>query len=312
MSWNKDVDVFHTATVDRFVYRAGWIASAGFVFMLSMVYGLADEIEPLSKPEQEAALIAFYIIALSAVFVLGPVFVAPIFCCRPFRISKIIIVAVLITSSALLTNGLLAFAPVVTRYDKFTLSPVYLVRWCEWIPLAGLMTFISDIVSAPKKDGILRPSLIGLSQTVSCLPAIFFPFCESAWVWGVLMSFAIAFYLVMFPRLWFKYKALYHTNWGTSVADLDNFERHKFGFQLFSVCTGVWTILVILYFVNMLSRRNLPEDHILRHDAFPMLVDASFDVIAKGFYCRLIVDVHHSVFAKEQKSELSSSSKIRS
>ena len=58
-----------------------------------------------------------------------------------------------------------------------THSPVYLVRWCEWIALAGLMTFLCEGVALNKPlngDGKDSPDLRSavrnsIAQTVSCL-----------------------------------------------------------------------------------------------------------------------------------------------
>ena len=102
--------------------------------------------------------------------------------------------------------------------------------------------------------------------------------------------------MVMFPRLWYKYRVLRQTTWGANKVDMERHERLKFSFQLICLCTIVWTILVVMYFLNGALHKWLPEDHAFRHEALGMFVDCTFDVIAKSFYQRLLMEIHTTVF----------------
>lgn len=195
------------------------------------------------------------------------------------------------------TNGLLAWAPVVTKIDPVLNTRVYLIRYAEWVPLAGVMTFLSDIVDCPRSQGVRMPILMGLSQTISVFAGMLFPFCgDSFGHWMFWMIISVGLYMVMFPRLWYKYRVLRCTDWGNSKVDMERYERVKFSFQLIFLCTIVWTILVVMYFANGALRNWLPEGHVFRHEALGMFVDCTFDVIAKSFYQRLLMEIHTTVF----------------
>lgn len=296
-----DDELLSASFVNKRILRGGIGASCCVIGMLVAVYVKAspENVHHLSKSEKDGAKIAFIMIMISSLAVVAT-FLLPGMKGKDSRPSPIVITSLLITSCSLLCNGLLAFAPVVTMMDPILGTKVYLIRWCEWIPLAGLMTYISDIVSLRKKEGDTPAILSGLSQSISCIPAIMFPFATNAAVWSLEMFIAIVFYLYMFPRLWQKYRIVKDTVRGKRYVDQERSERHKFGLYLFGVCTVVWTILVIMYFVNAFAVNFLPSGHILRHEASHILVDSTFDVIAKAFYCRLILDIHFAVFHKER------------
>ena len=212
-------------------------------------------------------------------------------------ITNIFIVTLIINFTSWTTNCLLAWAPVVTKTDPVLNTRVYLVRFAEWVPLAGLMTFLSDIVDCPRSQGTHMPILMGVSQTVSVFAGMIFPFCgDSFGAWMVCMLVSVGLYMAMFPRLYYKYRVLRNTNWGDTKVDMERYERLKFSFQLIFLCTVVWTILVAMYFLNGALRNWLPEGHVFRHEALGMFVDCTFDVIAKSFYQRLLMEIHTTVF----------------
>ena len=220
------------------------------------------------------------------------------------HISGIVFAAMVTQLVALVTNLLLAYAPVPVRTDPVTHAPVYLVRWCEWIPLAGLMTFLSEAIDIPKhQHGWRWPVWTAVSQSVSCACAMVFPFCTSVWTWSAWMVLAMLTYACMFPRCWMKWHTLQRTERGTSLVSLEYYDRIQFAYRLMMVCTVVWTVLVVLYFGNMLVYRTLDETHWLRQYPVAMMVDTGFDVLAKALYMKLIVDVHAAVFDREGRAQ---------
>jgi hypothetical protein len=62
-------------------------------------------------------------------------------------------------------------------------EPVFLLRWCEWTPLA-LMTFLAEAVDLPcRKSGIRVRIYSALLQSISCLFGIIFRFVTApSWV----------------------------------------------------------------------------------------------------------------------------------
>jgi hypothetical protein len=219
----------------------------------------------------------------------------------------IVYASVVTQSVAICTNLLLAFAPTIVAVDNVTQSRVFLLRWCEWIPLGGLMTFLSEGVGMPKRKGLQRAVLISLSQSLSCLGGMIFPFCPGLWSWSFWMSVSLVTYLAMFERVHAK-RSLYlaeRSKTGSSFIDKEQLDRMEFAYQLIAVCTVVWTILVVIYFINVALHWYLPSSHPwLQQDwSLAMLGDTCFDVLAKGIYMKLIVDVHFCVFDAEGRAQ---------
>lgn len=293
---------------NRKIFQTGVSCASSVFLMTILLYVLApsETIKHLSKTEKDGARIAFCMMLLVTSSLLIK-FLLPTLQKKTVQprdqISPVVATSLMILCCALFINGLHAFAPVVTMLDPVLGVNIYMVRWCEWIPLSGLMTYMSDIVSVPRREGGFWPTIMGWSQSISCLPVIFFPFATNLVVWWFGMIVACLFYLFMFPRLWYKYKVFKETPFGTSHVQVARRDRHKFGLHLFAVCTAVWTLLVILFFCDAAFKAYLPSDHLLRHEATQILTDCTFDVIAKAFYARLILDVHIAVFAYDDDEE---------
>ena len=219
-------------------------------------------------------------------------------------LSGIMIAALTTQTVAFTTNCLLALAPVPVLIDPITLAPVYLVRWCEWTALSGLMTFLSESIDLEKRPGRLTwPVVTALSQSLSCLCGIVFPYCPDLLSWIIVMIISCVTYFVMFPRCWSKAQNLRRRQRGSTFLSMETYDRTEFAYQLIMVCTVVWTVLVVAYFLNMIVYRCFSTDHWLRHPGLAMMVDTFFDVLAKAFYMRLIVDVHSAVFDREARAQ---------
>jgi hypothetical protein len=57
-------------------------------------------------------------------------------------------------------------------------EPVFLLRWCEWTPLAGLMTFLAEAVDLPRRKSGIRVRIYS-ALSIHQLFGIIFPFCHS-------------------------------------------------------------------------------------------------------------------------------------
>eukprot|EP00523_Entomoneis_sp_CCMP467_P019663 CAMPEP_0168812728 /NCGR_PEP_ID=MMETSP0726-20121227/4791_1 /TAXON_ID=265536 /ORGANISM="Amphiprora sp., Strain CCMP467" /LENGTH=323 /DNA_ID=CAMNT_0008864833 /DNA_START=160 /DNA_END=1131 /DNA_ORIENTATION=+ len=289
--------LIHATVADELILNAGKLSVAMFLILLLLIYSLApkDEIMELKSSEQDAARIAFWMMTLSIVTLIIPYFWGKCIG-KPKPITNIFLVTLIINFTSWITNFLLGWAPVVTKMDPVLGTRVYLIRYAEWVPLAGLMTFLSDITDCPRSQGVSMPILMGVSQTVSVFAGMMFPFTNTNEGWFVWMIISVGLYLVMFPRLIHKYRVLTGTKWGDNKVDMERHERVKFSFQLIFLCSIVWTILVVMYFLNGALRNWLPEGHVFRHEALGMFVDCTFDVIAKSFYQRLLMEIHSTVF----------------
>lgn len=283
--------------------------------MVAMVYSLAwtnpEHLVYLEGGERETAMMACGIFVVSIGVTLMPMFYlgngqsqmsAP-----KAKLSSILKCLIVVQTVAGTTNFMLAFLPTVVVVDPHTHARVYMIRWCEWIPLSGFMTFLAESVDSNVGTyGILVPVLVALSQSLSCLCAVVLPYCPNWHSWIVVMTLSCVLWACMFPRLYYKYQAyqeLSKNGEGISMPDMERAHRTRFAFHLFRVCTCVWSLLVLLYFVNMAAYYLWPDSIIVQNQSLAMIVDTIFDVTAKAFYMRLIVNVHEAVFDAQGKAK---------
>lgn len=214
------------------------------------------------------------------------------------RTSGIIVASITVSIIAISTNVLLGWFPSVVMTDPVTRAPVYLFRWCEWAPLGGLMTWLAEAVDLPRNPKEQRGHIFSaLIQGLSCFCGFLFPFCTGIVDWTAVMVFSFTTYLMIFPRVIKRYKAFREfVPRSNCVVDKEHYDRLKFAFRLVSTCAVAWTVLIVLYFINMLLYRFASPGYFLGHPALAMMLDTFFDVLAKGFYMNFIVEVHRLVY----------------
>jgi signal transduction histidine kinase len=304
---------------DRIFRRATALAVCTWLSLVVTVYAItpSNEWEYLEGQEREAAAVAFYVLVVSLFFVLiHPLGILQIHATKSThgsssaannKWSGILVAAVAVICTAICTNALLAWAPTVVRVDPFTGARVFLLRWCEWTPLAGLMTFLAEAVDLPRcKRGIRVRIFFALLQSISCVFGLIFPFCQSPVVWGACMTISMVTYLGIFPRVWIKRQQFLQTPRGTSLMEMEHYDRIAFAYYLVLTCSIVWTVLVVFYMALWMFNRVLfPDDptHSLRQPHLAMTTDTIFDVLAKAMYLKLIVDVHKMVFDADGRAQ---------
>lgn len=279
-------------------------AVLGLVMQLVLIVGVYSltpdtDTQYLLATEREGAKLALWMMILCTATTIGHFIILPCIRSESVSVSPIVIAGLIVNLSAIIANASLAFTPTPVLSDPVLGTKVYLMRWCEWIPTAGVMTYMSDVVSTSKKTGDTCLA-VALSQVLSTSPGMMFPFCPNPVVWALMMIIAVTSFTTMFWRLHQKYTIFKNMDEGSSIVKREAYERHKFGLFLFAVCTFVWSLLVFFFFLNAAFTNLLPKDHTLRHEASHLLIDATFDVIAKAFYTGLIVDVHYKVFKSEK------------
>lgn len=111
-----------------------------YVFLLTFGYSMipSDNLVRLDGVEQQVAATAAIVFVVSILLTLIPMWF------RKQPLSAVVFCGLIIQSVALTTNLLLAFAPTIILRDPITHARVFYVRWCEWIPLSGLMTILSE------------------------------------------------------------------------------------------------------------------------------------------------------------------------
>jgi hypothetical protein len=303
---------------DRIFRQATVLCVCVWLSLVASVYAITpfNEWEYLQGKEREAAATAFYVLVLSLFyFLIQPLGLLQINATRSSRSNRrarnkwsgILVAAVAVQCTAIATNALLAWAPTVVRVDPITGARVFLLRWCEWTPLAGLMTFLSEAVDLPRrKSGIRTRIYSALLQSISCLCGIIFPFCPNPMLWGACMTLSMITYLGIFPRVWIKRQQFLRTPRGTTLTEMEHHDRIAFGYYLVLTCSIIWTVLVVFYMLQWFFIRFLFSDdptHSLRQPHLSMTLDTIFDVIAKAMYIKLIVDVHRMVFDADGRNQ---------
>jgi len=267
------------------------------VLILATYYSTPmEEWEYLKGGEQQAAALAFVVLLVTILVQIMHSCVGS----DASDLSGVMIAALTVMVVAMITNGLMAFGPTVVTFDKFTNARVFLTRWCEWVPLAGLMTYMSEAVDIPNtRDGYTAAIFTASMQSLSCLCAFVFPMCKSFFWWTVWMTLAFVTFMTMIPRVWVRRQRFLVTHKGHTASDVEYYERRRFSYLLASCCLIIWGSLVVLFFINMYIHVNLPQGHYFRSDSASMIVDTIFDLIAKAIYLRLIVDIHLRAFSSE-------------
>jgi hypothetical protein len=305
ISEHTEIALIDVSAVDRLFLPASLLAVSVYIALLALVYNMTprEEWVYLEGVESNVPAAVSCMLLCSILLSLTPLLVVQslpragtsgIFWCN-----------MTIQCISLSTNALMAWGPSVVKEDPVTLARVHFIRWCEWVPLSGLMTFMAESVDLPKGPGLMVvPVLASLSQSLSCLCAMVFPFCKTVWGWCFVMFVSMVTYMAIFPRVYSKrrqFRSFLITS-PASFEDSEKYHRFKFAYHLMVTCSIVWTVLVVLYFLNMLGNYALPETHIFRHPALPMVLDTFFDFLAKVVYNMAILEVHRAVFDSERLS----------
>jgi len=284
--------------VDKTFPKAALFTVVFYSVLISATYYFTpmEEWEYLEGGEQQAAALAFVVLTVTILVQLMHICVGS----EASDLSGVMIAALTVMVIAMITNFLMAFGPTVVTFDKFTNARVFLTRWCEWVPLAGLMTYLSEAVDIPNtRNGYTPACFTAAMQSLSCLCAFVFPMCKSFFWWSIWMTLAFVTFMTMIPRVWVRRQRFLVTHKGSTAADIEYYERRRFSYLLASCCLIIWGFLVVLFFINMYIHVCLPEGHYFRSDSASMIVDTIFDLIAKALYLRLIVDIHLRAFSSE-------------
>jgi hypothetical protein len=213
---------------------------------------------------------------------------------------------------AIMTAAIMVCLPVPVMVDPILGSRVHLIRWCEWTPCAGFMTLMMDLVDAPQYDGekFTHPwktmFLVAAMESLSSSCALIFPFCTNFYVWMIVMTVSCATYSAVLYRNYQKRLSFYTCRWrgGRSVDEIELYERARTSLALNFVCSVVWTMIVISYFVTSCGHMVLSERWTFFHDpAITMIGECSMDLLAKWLFMSLIVDAHNSIFDESKRAK---------
>ena len=108
----------------------------------------AEQIQPLGGLERNAAALAAILLFVSVVSTLLPL----LYRGRKGSVSGVIVAALVVQTVAFTSDVLMATIAVPVMIDPVAGTRVHLLRWCEWTPLAFLMTFLTEGVGVPDGD----------------------------------------------------------------------------------------------------------------------------------------------------------------
>ena len=289
------------ARTDRYFKIGAAVTPSIWALLVYSVFRYAppESFECLTGVERFASVLAFAVLLVSNMSRIIPLVVRN----KEGAFSGIILGSISIQTIALLTDAQMAFFPTPVMVDPVTGARVYLLRWCEWVPLATFMTFLTEGVDLPHpKYGSKLGLLHAAAQGVSCLAGLVFPFCANRVIWGTVMAVSCILFFTIFIRLSTKWKALKNTAKGNTVDEQEIYERVRLSFRLLATCAFMWSILVILYFVGWFAPLLSPPDSFWHSPALPMITETFCEVWSKILYLLIIVDVHSLIFDERSKA----------
>ena len=294
-------DLKNTDRHIRLVTAGGAIS---YVILVALVYGLcpSEHIQQVEGVEHTAAMLSFVCLLLSIILRMLPFLYHGGSMDR--RVSGIIVGAMTVQCIALVTDFVMAAFPTPVVIDPITSSRVHLLRWCEWSPLAFMMTFMTEAADVPDpvhglKIAYLNAACMGLST----LCGLIFPFCTGWLSWSFWMTISCILYFFLFPRLYQKIKSAKYIKKGQTLDEIEVYDRFRLSLQLMVICVSMWSLIVLVYFVTSCGPMIFPEGSLWRHPGVPMIGEAFMDVVAKVIYMFIIVDVHDAAFDKVSRTK---------
>jgi len=217
--------------------------------------------------------------------------------------SGVVFAAMIVNLISAATNWIMFFFDTPILVDQLTGCQVYMVRWCEWVVLAFLMTFLIESVdsSSDGKDRVTTGLGLATAQGLCCLCGLLFPIVSSSVKdWVVMLVFAFANFFTLFPRLKekivstktarAKVKALRDASSVVSFEQYEDLERREYGLFLFRACVVAWSLYVLSFCLEALGL--VPPHGMKSH----FVVDCVVDLIAKLLYHCVIVDSYAELF----------------
>lgn len=218
------------------------------------------------------------------------------------QISGIMIVSGVTQSICLLSAIYMAYLPtpsVWTPADAITGQEqrIHLVRWAEWIALAFFTTFTTQALDLPNEPSQQRIWLHSTSLGMSGVFGFLLSYCTNAYAFALVAVLSLLCFSSTYIRLYQKQRMFASINKGTSVDELETYNRVRLSLRLLQTCTFLWTCLLISRVVYIMAPfHETTHDTCLRDPVMPIVVDTAFELISKVAYLRLYGEIHESVF----------------
>ena len=241
------------------------------------------------------------------------------------KFSGVLVGGLVVQFIAIMTAVIFVFFPCPVMIDPILGSRVHFIRWCEWTPLAGYMTLMTECIDAPTYDGekLTQPwrkkFLVSSMESLSTFCGFIFPFCTNIHVWMTAMIFSCVTYSAIIFSYFEKKKLFRSCIWsgGGSADEVELYGRARMSLALHGVCTTVWTLITINYFVTSAGHLLFEQcvgsfdeqvsilmwlRAIIHDPAAPMIGECLMDLLAKCLYMTLIIEVHHRAFDESKRA----------
>eukprot|EP00571_Detonula_confervacea_P014780 CAMPEP_0172301060 /NCGR_PEP_ID=MMETSP1058-20130122/3025_1 /TAXON_ID=83371 /ORGANISM="Detonula confervacea, Strain CCMP 353" /LENGTH=1228 /DNA_ID=CAMNT_0013011053 /DNA_START=186 /DNA_END=3872 /DNA_ORIENTATION=+ len=228
------------------------------------------------------------------------------------KISGILAGGFVVQIIAIMTMVIMVSFPVPVMIDPILGSRVHFIRWCEWVPLAGYMTLMTECIDAPEYDGdkFTQPwktkLFVAGMQSLSTFCGLVFPFCTNLYVWLAVMILSCVTFSVLIFRYFEKRRLFKSCVWkgGGSVDEIELYQRASMSLALHGTCCTVWSLLTLSYFVTSAGHLFVPESWAFLHDhAATMIGECCMDLVAKCLYMALIIEAHHAAFDEATRAD---------
>mmetsp|Transcript_53516 Transcript_53516/g.62515 ORF Transcript_53516/g.62515 Transcript_53516/m.62515 type:complete len:1327 (-) Transcript_53516:87-4067(-) len=179
------------------------------------------------------------------------------------------------------------------------------------------------------------------SQGLSTFCAWLLPFCPGFKTWSILLTISFILFFFIYHRLYSRKKSFRKSNsrmiaWLSATKNNDNkhptgtgtglkmlpaassapsigeqemYNCKRLSLALLSVCSMLWTSLVVAYMIYSVGPLLFPDNALLHTEGLNMICECFIDVLFKYIYMILIIDVYNSIFdpsgrAKRRLEEL--------
>jgi signal transduction histidine kinase len=198
---------------------------------------------------------------------------------------------------ALTSVGMMIFFPTPVMMDVVTNRRVHMVRWAEWVPLAFLMTFLTEGIDLPNHQQAVNVAWAhAWAIALSTSAGIIFPFCAELWEWLVVFVFACILFSSLYIRLYHRTVRFTRTPKGNNVDEQESYDRVRLSLRLLQACSFMWTGLVLSFVACCFLPIYAPEGSFWASPALPLVSESFFEIGSKVWYLILIVDIHELVF----------------
>jgi hypothetical protein len=210
---------------------------------------------------------------------------------------------------ALISNILLSFFPTPVLIDEISGLRVHLLRWAEWIPLAFLMTFLTDNIDAPLKPDSSKPKfMLAICLALSTAAGAVFPFCPNLTSWLIVFTVAWLLFCNLYVKFYTQAKRYYalksarpHQRESSAFKE-ECYELARSSFVLTGACTTTWTMLAVAFSFTCLAPAYAPPGSIFASPALSVVITSIFEVASKIWYLSALVEAYDKVFDESTRA----------